>query len=181
MNAVAEVSQSSTLFTIFFDPATGRPFQKNHCGSVLQHLTHQLPDGSFNIWFVSAASSVQQVANHSSASTTNPSPGFLALSELSSCPFPIYIHRQSVGDLLILPPSWYVLEMFTDKPLISCDSYSQNLKEGEGCSISWSRITLRSLELCIYQELPMYQRYSVPTLPHFPSSHSPQILPSGTI
>ncbi|KAF9642261.1 hypothetical protein BDM02DRAFT_3273532 [Thelephora ganbajun] len=124
----------------------GRPFQQNHCGSVLQHLTRDLPDGSSDTWFVSAASSVQQVAIHPPTSANDLLPTFLTISELSSCPFPIYMHRQSVGDLLILPSS----------------CYGQNLREGEGCSISWSRITLHSLELSIYCGLPMYRRFCRP-------------------
>ena len=154
----------SYALIVLADRTTGQTFQQNHCGSVLQHLTSNLPDGSSDVWFVGAAS--EQIASDLRA-TISHSPAFLTVSELSSCPFPIYTHRQSVGDLLILPSSWQVLQFIVDDLLMSYNSYGQNLREGQVYSMSWSRITMRSLELSIYCELPMYKRYRIPIFPYF--------------
>lgn len=156
--------QSDALVIVLAERSTGRMFQQNHCGSVLQHLTSNLPDSSSDVWFVGAAS--PQAASYLPAYTRKPSLTFLTTSELSLCPFPTYIHRQSVGDLLILPSPWQVPEFLINGLLTSKNSYGQNLREGEVCSISWSRITLQSLELSIYCELPMYRRYRSLILPH---------------
>jgi len=95
-----------TSVLTFVDWLVGRPFCQNHCGSVLQYLTSDLADGRSDTWFVSAGSTIQQVSIHPPTSANNISPTFLTISELSSCPFPIYKHRQSIGDLLIIPASW---------------------------------------------------------------------------
>ena len=109
MNVMDEVHLTNSPVVFYVDRSTGRPFQQNHCGSILQHLTLDLPDGSSDIWFASTASFIQGVENYLPTPSNELSPTFLMESELSSCPFPIYTHRQSAGDLLILPPSWYVL------------------------------------------------------------------------
>lgn len=37
-------------------------------------------------------------------------PIFMTESELRSSPFPVFRHVQSTGDLLVIPPRWYVLD-----------------------------------------------------------------------
>jgi len=106
VNTTDKVGHPDALAIAPVDRSTGRPFQQNHCGSVLQHLTLDLPDASSDIWFVSAASSAHQVAGCLPMSANSHSPVFLTTPEFSSCPFPVYTHRQCIGDLLILPPSW---------------------------------------------------------------------------
>lgn len=101
-----KVRPSKHLTVLSVDRHTGRPFQQNHCGSALQHLTSDSPDGSSDTWFVCAASSIQEIARYPPTAANILSPTFLTKSEFSSCPFPVFTHRQSVGDLLVLPPSW---------------------------------------------------------------------------
>ena len=99
--------QPDVLVIISTEPSAERAFQKNHCGSVLQHLTYNLQDNSSDVWFVRAAS--QQVVSYLFACTEKHSPTLPTTSEPPLDQIPAYTHRQSVGDLLILPPSWQVL------------------------------------------------------------------------
>ena len=41
--------------------------------------------------------------------STESRPIFMTASELLSSPFPVFHHVQSDGDLLVVPPRWYVL------------------------------------------------------------------------
>lgn len=134
---------------------TGEAFQQTHCAATLQHLILDSTEQTPLIWFISKASSAQEVAEH--LSHTTPSTP-MRTPELLSCPFPLYSHRQSVGDLLVLPPRWCVPRVASGMSLMQHHSYAQNLQHGEVSFVSWSRMSQSGLELAIRHELPVYRR-----------------------
>jgi hypothetical protein len=64
--------------------------------------------------------------------------------ELGKARFPVYICQQKVGDFIIVPPK-------------SCHQVINS--GGMTMKVSWSRMTARSLELALKEELPIYRRY----------------------
>ena len=93
------------------------------------------------------------------------------LEELADAPFDVYILEQKLGDLILVPPRRYVtnssrLLTYTNKPLSL--SFHQVINSG-GITIktSWSRMSIRSLEIALYHELPIYRRYIVSVIPSF--------------
>lgn len=65
------------------------------------------------------------------------------LEELAKAPFKIYIIKQKVGDLVLVPPR-------------SCHQVVNF--GGITVKTSWSRMTLEGLSTAYHQELPIYRR-----------------------
>ena len=60
-----------------------------------------------DVWFILEASHARQMEARLSAESQSI---FMTESELLSSPFPVFRHVQSAGDLLVIPPRWYVLD-----------------------------------------------------------------------
>ena len=92
----------------FLMRSLGRPLKQNHCASTFHRLTLDSADVASDVWFILEASHAHQMEGHLSALSTASQPIFMATSELLSSPFPVYRHAQRTGDLLVIPPRWYV-------------------------------------------------------------------------
>ena len=89
------------------------------------------------------------------------------LGELSQAPFDVYIWEQKIGDLVLIPPRRYVTK--SHRPdlhvQIGAISFHQVVNAGGiTIKVSWSRMSIRSLEIALYHELPIYRRYVVSTV-----------------
>ncbi|KAF9643353.1 hypothetical protein BDM02DRAFT_3191788 [Thelephora ganbajun] len=120
----------------------GRPLRQNHCASTFHWLTLDSVGAASDIWFILEASHADQMRARLSALPTGSQPMFMTASEFLSCPFPVFHHIQSAGDLLVILPR----------------CFAQNLREGSPTSISWSRMSIHGLSLAMHYELPMYRR-----------------------
>ena len=71
----------------------------------------------------------------------------VSLSELKRAPFDVYVCKQELGDLVLVPPR-------------SCHQVVN--AGGITLKTSWSRMSLMGLTIALYHELPLYQRYGYP-------------------
>ena len=62
-----------------------------------------------DVWFILEASHAHRTEAWLSASLAGSQRGYVTISELLSSPFPVFRHVQLAGDLLVIPPRWYVL------------------------------------------------------------------------
>lgn len=93
------------------------------------------------------------------------------LEELAKAPFDVYILEQKLGDLVLVPPRRYVVKLrqclaftYISVPF----SFHQVINAGGiTIKVSWSRMSIRSLEIALYHELPIYQRYAVSCILRF--------------
>jgi hypothetical protein len=84
------------------------------------------------------------------------------LEELADAPFDVYILEQKLGDLVLIPPRRWVtesLQFMTYTYKMLSFSFHQVANAG-GITIrtSWSRMSIRSVEIALYHELPLYRR-----------------------
>jgi len=83
----------------------------------------------------------------------------LSLKALSGSPFNIYFHRQRKGDLVILPPRRLDRSRALHPPTNNLPSFSQTIHRGVTASLCWERMTLQGLEMFIYHDRILKQRY----------------------
>lgn len=89
---------------------SGRSLRQNHCASTFHWLTLDSVGEASDVWFILEASHAHQMDDRLSATPTESPSKFMTAPELLSFPFPVFRHVQSVGDLLIIPPRWYVFD-----------------------------------------------------------------------
>jgi len=82
-----------------------RPLKQNHCASTFHWLTLDVATEASDVWFILEAS---HACNVEARLSTESQPIFMTEPEFLSSPFPAFRHVQSAGDLLIIPPRWYV-------------------------------------------------------------------------
>ena len=94
----------------------GRPFQLSHSATTFHKLTLRAGADASDAWVISPASASQSVSQYLETtfgierSRSRP-PTIL---DLSKIPFEVYVHKQSPGDLLVVPPLWYVSPCWFD-------------------------------------------------------------------
>lgn len=85
------------------------------------------------------------------------------LEELADAPFEVYILEQNLGDLVLVPPRRYVAGSYQSLAytckLLSFSFHQVVNSGGITVKTSWSRMSIRSLEIALYHELPIYRRY----------------------
>ena len=91
------------------DNSPEQPFRPSHCATTSYKLTLQVGNSAAENWFISPASAARSVSHYleTALKIRKPQSRVLTRQDLSNSPFEIYIHTQSPGDLLIIPPLWY--------------------------------------------------------------------------
>jgi hypothetical protein len=86
------------------------PFQLSHCATTFHKLTFRVETAASDKWFISPAPAAQSVSQYleTTLGIQKSRPCLLTIPDLSKCPFDVYMHTQSPGDLLIVPPLWCV-------------------------------------------------------------------------
>lgn len=136
--------RAQTLMTYLGPGDTWTPAHKDLCGSVGQNLM-VCAQGGASYWFMAStkdrrdASAYWRKLGHELDHELHAA----SLQELVNAPFPIYVVKQRLGDLVIVPPS-------------SC--HQVHNAGGLTVKIAWSRMSIKSLELSLREELYIYQR-----------------------
>lgn len=84
--------------------------------------------------------------------------------ELAEAPFDVFVLEQRLGDLVLVPPRRCVIRShqllaYTYK-LVSSSFHQVVNAGGMTIKTSWSRMSIRSLEIALFHELPIYRRYA---------------------
>lgn len=146
--------------TIF--PVT--PLHKDPCASYGQNIMCYTENDGRSFWFMTNPSDCDTVAEHfrKLGHELDWEDHVATLEELAGAPFIVNVLEQKLGDLVLVPPRRYVIDSsqlltYTCKSLSF--SFHQVVNSG-GITIktSWSRMLIRSLEVALYHELPIYRR-----------------------
>ncbi|KAF7323091.1 JmjC domain-containing protein [Mycena chlorophos] len=138
--------QPETLMCYLGVGDTFTPAHTDLCASQGHNLmTYTENDGS-SWWFMTASANAWAVRDYFHRVLKNDldhESHIVTLDELRKAPFPVYITKQKLGDLVLVPPR----------------SAHQVVNAG-GLTIktSWSRMTLDGLALALRYELPLYRR-----------------------
>ncbi len=101
-------------------------------------------DGS-SIWFMTESSNTPEVDAffRKLGTEIDHETQVLSVEDLAKAPFNVYVTRQRLGDLVLVPPR-------------SCHQVINS--GGISIKMSWSRMTIRGLMTAYYHELPLYRR-----------------------
>ena len=91
------------------DGSPERPFRPSYCATTFYKLTFRVGSEAADNWFISPAPAAQLVSQYleTALKIQKPQSRVLSAQDLLGSPFDTYIHTQSPGDLLIIPPLWY--------------------------------------------------------------------------
>jgi JmjC domain, hydroxylase len=124
---------------------TYTPAHKDLCGSVGHNIMVDTESQGSAFWFMTKTSDANAAAQYlqSLGYELDHENHALTLNQISRAPFEVYIGQQQKGDMILVPPS----------------SMHQVVNQGGiTLKVSWSRMTPRSLEIAIQQELDIYRR-----------------------
>lgn len=110
-------------------------------------MTYAEP-GAFSVWFFTPSHEASKVARHfkeKHQTELDWEATFLTPSEFADFPCPVYVCKQGVGDLVLVPRR-------------SCHQVTNF--GGLNIKTSWSRMTPLSLREAITEECPIYRRLS---------------------
>lgn len=128
---------------------TYTPAHKDLCGSFGQNLMCHTSDGGSAFWFMTATGPLHtdkpamyfQDILHSELDLESHT---ASIGDLRDAPFDVYVAEQRLGDLVLVPPR-------------SCHQVVN--RGGLTIKMSWSRMGLKSFQLSLYDELPLYHRF----------------------
>ncbi|PVG01994.1 hypothetical protein CPB86DRAFT_780884 [Serendipita vermifera] len=139
-----------TLMTYMGIGDTYTPAHKDSCASVGHNLMVYTSDESTSsFWFLTSTADSHKASDywHKIGQELDLESHLATIEELAKADFPVYICQQGAGDFIIVPPK-------------SCHQVINT--GGLTVKVSWSRMTVRSLELALTQELPIYRRVCRP-------------------
>jgi hypothetical protein len=124
---------------------TYTPCHKDLCASIGQNIMCHTESSSSSFWFMTESSSAPAVAAYFQklGQELDMETHVITLEELEKAPFKVYITEQRLGDMVVVPPR-------------SCHQVVNN--GGITLKMSWSRLTVDSLKVALYHELPIYRR-----------------------
>ena len=102
-------------------------------------------NGGSAFWFMTDSSTTSSMARYfqSLGHELDLESHVMSIEEFSAAPCDIYITEQKVGDLVLVPPR-------------SCHQVVNH--GGLTVKMSWSRMTVRSAQVALRHELPIYRR-----------------------
>lgn len=124
---------------------TFTPCHKDLCASFGHNLMCYAEDGASAFWFMTESSAAPPMAKHfqSLGQELDLESHTMSIEEFATAPCDIYIAEQKAGDLVLVPPR-------------SCH---QVVNHGSlTVKMSWSRMTIRSTQIALHHELPIYRR-----------------------
>ncbi len=128
---------------------TFTPAHKDPCASSGQNLMVITEDDACSYWFMTDGASAPQAADlfHKLGHELDLETHIAPPGQLSSfSPFPIYVGKQVLGDLVLVPKR-------------CCHQVINS--GGITVKMSWSRMTVDGLVTAFHHELPIYRRYAV--------------------
>lgn len=143
------------------------PLHKDPCASYGQNIMCYTQNQGRSFWFMTNPSDCGIVAGHfrKLGHELDWEDHVATVEEFANAPFDVYISEQKLGDLVLVPPRRYAnysAQFLTWVFKLLSFSFHQVVNSG-GITIktSWSRMSIRSLEIALYHELPIYRRYVV--------------------
>ncbi|KAG6860621.1 hypothetical protein C0995_009270 [Termitomyces sp. Mi166 len=130
---------------------TFTPCHKDLCASSGQNLMcYSEMDGS-SFWFMTKSADASEASKyfHELRQELDHETHVITIEQLANAPFDVYIAEQKLGDLVLVPPR-------------SCHQVVNY--GGITIKTSWSRMTLKGLEIAYYHELPIYRRVCRPEI-----------------
>ncbi|KNZ78408.1 hypothetical protein J132_00771 [Termitomyces sp. J132] len=130
---------------------TFTPCHKDLCASSGQNLMcYTEMDGS-SFWFMTKGADAPEASKyfHELKQELDHETHVISVEQLANAPFDVYVAEQRLGDLVLVPPR-------------SCHQVVNY--GGITIKTSWSRMTLRGLEIAYYHELPIYRRVCRPEI-----------------
>ncbi|KAG6888899.1 hypothetical protein C0992_007223 [Termitomyces sp. T32_za158] len=124
---------------------TFTPCHKDLCASSGQNLMcYTEMDGS-SFWFMTKGADAPEASKYFQEleQELDHETHVITIEQLANAPFDVYIAQQKLGDLVLVPPR-------------SCHQVVNY--GGITIKTSWSRMTLKGLEIAYYHELPIYRR-----------------------
>jgi hypothetical protein len=124
---------------------TFTPCHKDLCASFGHNLMCYAEVGASAFWFMTESSAAPLMAKHfqSLGQELDLESHTMSIEEFAAAPCDIYITEQKAGDLVLVPPR-------------SCH---QVVNHGSlTVKMSWSRMTIRSTQIALHHELPIYRR-----------------------
>lgn len=118
---------------------------KDLCASSGHNLMCYTERDGASYWFMTKGSAAPDVADffRELGQELDHETHVVTLNQLKAAPFDIYIGKQVLGDLVLVPPR-------------SCHQVVN--AGGITLKTSWSRMSLKGLSVALYHELPLYQR-----------------------
>ncbi|KAJ8699908.1 hypothetical protein PTI98_002985 [Pleurotus ostreatus] len=128
---------------------TYTPAHKDLCASSGQNLMCYTEEDGSSIWFMTESSSTPEVDAffNKLGNEIDHETRVLSVKDLAKAHFNVYVARQRLGDLVLVPPR-------------SCHQVINS--GGISIKMSWSRMTIRGLMAAYYHELPLYRRVCRP-------------------
>ena len=124
---------------------THTPAHKDLCGSVGHNLMADTSEDGSSFWFMTKTSDIDAAVEYlqSLGYELDHENHALTLEQLSLAPFDVFVGEQRKGDMMLVPPR----------------SMHQVVNQGGiTLKVSWSRMTPKSLEIAINEELHIYRR-----------------------
>ncbi|KAF4603831.1 hypothetical protein EYR40_001003 [Pleurotus pulmonarius] len=130
---------------------TYTPAHKDLCASSGQNLMCYTEKDGSSIWFMTESSNTPEVDAffRKLGNEIDHETQVLSVEDLAKAPFNVYVTRQRLGDLVLVPPR-------------SCHQVINS--GGISIKMSWSRMTIRGLMTAYYHELPLYRRVCRPEI-----------------
>lgn len=124
---------------------TFTPCHKDLCASFGHNLMCHTEDGASSFWFMTDSSAAPSMVKYfqSLGQELDLESHTMSVEEFAAAPCKIYITEQRVGDLVLVPPR-------------SCHQVVNHC--GLTVKMSWSRMTIRSTQVALHHELPIYRR-----------------------
>ncbi|EIW85075.1 hypothetical protein CONPUDRAFT_47026 [Coniophora puteana RWD-64-598 SS2] len=152
--------QVQTLMCYLGVGDTFTPFHKDPCGSIGQNIMVYTESGGSSFWFMTEGSHALELAQYFQelGYVLDWETYVATIEELKNAPFPVYIAEQTLGDMIIVPP----------KVGHQVVNYG-----GISIKVAWSRMSISSLKISLYEELPLYRRvcraetYKVKAIIHY--------------
>lgn len=120
---------------------------KDLCASSGHNIICYTENDGASYWFLTKASDIPDVSEcfkEKLGQELEHETHVISLDELNRAPFEVYVCKQVLGYLVLVPPR-------------SCHQVVN--AGGITLKTSWSRMSLKGLATALYHELPLYQRY----------------------
>ncbi|KAH9958268.1 hypothetical protein BC827DRAFT_1136369 [Russula dissimulans] len=145
MQNLPESARVETLMCYLGIGDTFTPCHKDLCASFGHNLMCYTEDDASAFWFMTDSSAAFSMATYfqSLGQELDLERHAMSIEEFAAAPCEIYITEQKAGDLVLVPPR-------------SCHQVINH--GGLTVKMSWSRLSIRSTQVALHHELPIYRR-----------------------
>ncbi|KAF8265954.1 hypothetical protein EI94DRAFT_1587226 [Lactarius quietus] len=145
MQNLPECARVETLMCYLGPGDTFTPFHKDLCASFGHNLMCYTENGASAFWFMTETSDAWTITEYLQylGHELDLEDHAMLVEELAAAPCSVYITEQKVGDLVLVPPK---------------SGHQVINRGGLTMKMSWSRMTIKSAQIALHHELPIYRR-----------------------